>query len=61
MATRKKAKTETIEVRLPVPVVAFYEGVAAYAGVSVAEVINVVLAIEMCKGRAHPTSELPHD
>lgn len=57
MAKRKKApKSEAISVRLPVPVIAFYEGVAAYAGVTVDEALRVVLAIEMCKRGGVPTS-----
>jgi hypothetical protein len=50
MARKKKApKAEPVEVRLPIPVLAFYEGVAAYAGLTVGQVLNVVLAIEMVK------------
>lgn len=49
---KSKPKTEKVEVRLPIPVIAFYEGVAAYSGVSIGQAIAVVLAIEMLKKRS---------
>jgi hypothetical protein len=56
MATRsKKPKRELVEIRIPIPVLAFYEGVAEYAGVSIDDVINTILAIELVKSRPTPT------
>lgn len=57
---RKKEKAAPLthvecQIRLPVPMISFYEGVAAYARVSLSDAINVVLAVEMCKRGAGPT------
>ena len=61
MAKRKKAATVDVELRMPVPVLAFYEGVAAYTGLTVSDVINVALVLEMCKRNAPPQSERRND
>lgn len=60
VAERKKPKSVSVDVRLPIPVLAFYEGVAAYAGMSVEETLRVALAMEMCKRGARPTSGDAH-
>jgi hypothetical protein len=54
MAKRKKPKSESVDVRLPIPVLAFYEGLAAYAGVTTDEAIRVVLALAMLKRGTEP-------
>lgn len=55
---KKKAKRPAkwdLTLKLPVPVIAFYDGVAAYAGVTVSQAVCVVLAIEMCR-RSGPSA-----
>jgi hypothetical protein len=54
---KKKQKTEKIELRLPITLLAFYEGVAAYSGVSIEVVINVLLAIHMLQRGSQQHSE----
>ena len=55
MARKKKPKSEDVTIRLPIPVIAFYAGVAAYAGLSLDETLRVALAMEMCKRGARLT------
>jgi hypothetical protein len=49
MAKRKKKARSKIVVTMPVPMLAFYEGVAAYAGVSLDDCFNIVLALGMLR------------
>lgn len=59
MARKKKPKCEAVDIRLPIPVLAFYEGLAAYAGVTTDEAIRVVLALAMMKRGDQPQSGAP--
>jgi hypothetical protein len=52
MTIRKKQPTTKVDLGLPIPMISFYEGVAAYAGVSLEDVLKVLLAMGMLKGRA---------
>lgn len=45
--TKRLAKWD-LTLKLPVPVIAFYHGVAAYAGVTVSEAVCVVLSLSRC-------------
>lgn len=58
---KKKQKTGKVEVRLPVPLLVFYEGVAAYSGVSIKGVINVMLAVHMLQRSSQQHSEQHHE
>lgn len=44
---RKKRITVGVDIKLPYETLAFYEGVAARTGLTLSEVINVVLAIQL--------------
>lgn len=46
MARKKKSRVE-VKIRVEGTTLAFYEGVAAYAGVTVDDAINVILAVSM--------------
>lgn len=47
---RKPRKgTVKVDIRLPTELIAFYEGVAEYTGLTLNDVLNVVLAIDVLK------------
>jgi hypothetical protein len=46
---KKKQSGVDVQLLLPVDVIAFYEGVAAYSRVSIGDVINIVLVMQMLK------------
>lgn len=46
MAKKKRIR---VALTLPIPVLAYFEGVAEYSGVKLEDVINVVLVMEMLR------------
>jgi hypothetical protein len=53
----KKPKTGTIHLRVPVLVLAQLTGIAAYAGVTVEQVINVFIAADLMRARAEKSGK----
>jgi hypothetical protein len=52
MATRKKKVRAQVSIRMPAPLLAFYEGLSEYAGVNLDDVFNVLLALAMLSNAA---------